>query len=567
MRDRERNQDLGLGTSGRDVDRADRRRQASSSANGDDHDGSTTEYFDIPPLAPSGSSAALGVDQSRPLPPSPYGHGPSASASTMSLADLATTTTLPSSKLQLRPQRAPPVDSYSVANNRSPTIGSASSPEPGRSSSQLGSTSFSSTASGAQQPRVPSPSSSSNVIAGGVPPSGRSRTPVPSSLATMPEEDSGPSTSIARGADGVDLQQQQQQQQPRLRSPTHGSFSGPSAPQSRSGSLSAPATAEQKSANRRSGFYGSMSARGSIDEAALNLTTSTQFAGPTTTTGTVDQNSLAGFSTSAAQDHFPASSALVHNGDRDPDPVHDEQDNFPDDAGEPDSTSFLPELHQSMSFYDPDTLLFLNNVGKGSIGGDAGSNPSSPQGKSSKMAAKSFNGSPIYRRGENDDTDEFPAEAPTTAFGDHDDATELDEHLERLSVSDDDAADLSMLSSADGRAPRRTPGRRDLVDEDGVGSESGHSQQRRHQRRQRGSDVLQQVRESIRSSRQGGTGGEGAGGLDVELVEMLLGELDGTKKEMQELQSKYSAFRVRPQVRSWTNGDRSWLTLIAQSRR
>jgi len=29
------------------------------------------------------------------------------------------------------------------------------------------------------------------------------------------------------------------------------------------------------------------------------------------------------------------------------------------------------------------------------------------------------------------------------------------------------------------------------------------------------------------------------------LVEMLLGELEGTKKEMSDLQSKYNAFRVR----------------------
>lgn len=33
-------------------------------------------------------------------------------------------------------------------------------------------------------------------------------------------------------------------------------------------------------------------------------------------------------------------------------------------------------------------------------------------------------------------------------------------------------------------------------------------------------------------------------GLDVDLVEMLLGELDGTKMEMRDLQGKYSAFRV-----------------------
>ena len=59
-------------------------------------------------------------------------------------------------------------------------------------------------------------------------------------------------------------------------------------------------------------------------------------------------------------------------------------------------------------------------------------------------------------------------------------------------------------------------------------------------------DVARKVRESIRLSKASGDGGDsGKGGLDVELVEMLLGELEVTKREMKDLQEKYNAFRVR----------------------
>lgn len=144
-------------------------------------------------------------------------------------------------------------------------------------------------------------------------------------------------------------------------------------------------------------------------------------------------------------------------------------------VGEP--PSFVSELHNSVSFYDPDTLLFLDHVG---------SAPTSPQGKN-------LNGQRY-----SNDISQVPAE-----------------QIEHLSPDlggphSDDEEDKRMV-----REPK--------------------------------SEVVRKVRESIQSSRQGidSEGGGAGSSLDVELVEMLLGELDGTKKEMKELQGKYNAFRVR----------------------
>ena len=59
------------------------------------------------------------------------------------------------------------------------------------------------------------------------------------------------------------------------------------------------------------------------------------------------------------------------------------------------------------------------------------------------------------------------------------------------------------------------------------------------------SEVARKVRESIQISRTSQHDELGAGpkGLDVELVEMLLAELETTKKELQEMQDKYNTFR------------------------
>lgn len=65
------------------------------------------------------------------------------------------------------------------------------------------------------------------------------------------------------------------------------------------------------------------------------------------------------------------------------------------------------------------------------------------------------------------------------------------------------------------------------------------------------SEVATKLRESIRTSREGSAAAAGGMSMDVELVEMLLSELDGTRREMQSLQSKYNAFRVRSRFSGW----------------
>ena len=141
-------------------------------------------------------------------------------------------------------------------------------------------------------------------------------------------------------------------------------------------------------------------------------------------------------------------------------------------AGEP--PSFVSELHNSVSFYDPDTLLFLDHVG---------STPTSPQGKNLNGLRYS------------NDISHVPAEQ------------------------------IEHLSPELGGAPS---------DDD----ENDHGGAREPK-----SEVARKVRESIQSSKREGDNAGGSS-LDVELVELLLSELDGTKKEMKELQGKYNAFRV-----------------------
>jgi hypothetical protein len=55
------------------------------------------------------------------------------------------------------------------------------------------------------------------------------------------------------------------------------------------------------------------------------------------------------------------------------------------------------------------------------------------------------------------------------------------------------------------------------------------------------SALATRVRESIRRSRDGGA----AMAVDVDLVEMLLRELEETKEKMKDLQTEYTAIRVR----------------------
>lgn len=134
-----------------------------------------------------------------------------------------------------------------------------------------------------------------------------------------------------------------------------------------------------------------------------------------------------------------------------------------------------------MSFYDPDTLLFLNHVGS---------------------------------------TGDKALPDPTLSLN--------DEAMERLGTP---SPVPSAVASGDDATDDDTP----------LGGGAGGSGSR---------GVARRVRESIRLRKRESEGRSGAAplsvaGLDVELVEMLLAELEATKKEMKEIKSKYNAFRVR----------------------
>lgn len=159
----------------------------------------------------------------------------------------------------------------------------------------------------------------------------------------------------------------------------------------------------------------------------------------------------------------------------------------------PPVNSYLPDLHQSVSFYDPDTLLFLNHVG---------SAPSSPKlGKPPLGMNKAL---------------------PDLTF------SVDDQSIERLSpspgpadVSGDEEEEYGNGASGDGAVNVGIPGGRR-------------------------NDIARKVRESIHVAKRESEGGaQPPGALDVELVEMLLKELEETKREMKEIKGKYNAFRVR----------------------
>ncbi|GAA6046909.1 hypothetical protein JCM3770_003424 [Rhodotorula araucariae] len=238
----------------------------------------------------------------------------------------------------------------------------------------------------------------------------------------------------------------------------------------RQGSLAAPMAS--RSERRRSGFYGA-NARPSLGDEAL-------------------APHLGGVS------EAPAAAAVL------PDQLYTPSSVTPLRAAHPHSGSTeAADLHASMSFYDPDTLLFLKHVG--------GSAPSSPRlvppdghGHGHGSAARA------------------PPELALTLDG---------EALERLGTpspapsggGEDENEDESTDDAAQGG-------------DDGGGGGGG---------------VARRVRESIRLQRRESEGHAGparsasssAVGLDVELVEMLLNELEATKREMKEIKSKYNAFR------------------------
>ncbi|KAI5478305.1 signal transducer [Pseudohyphozyma bogoriensis] len=249
---------------------------------------------------------------------------------------------------------------------------------------------------------------------------------------------------------------------PTFPSSRQGSLSSlPTAPSSRQGSLSAPPGVD-KTNNRRSGFYGAFQ-RPTVDpDAPEQLADRDGAISPPPRDSRVSSLAEAaapGRSTPSPAPSFNSTSAATSGA----------------------TPSFLPELHNSMSFYDPDTLLFLDHVG---------SEPGSP--KHPKMLKESQRS---YSNGMVD-----------------------------LSATADQVEHLS----PDIGAPKE-------------GGEEEEEEEETSRERNPKSEVARKVRESIRRSREGTKGG--AMSMDVDLVEMLLAELDSTKKGMQDLQSKYNAFR------------------------
>ncbi|KDE09382.1 hypothetical protein MVLG_00288 [Microbotryum lychnidis-dioicae p1A1 Lamole] len=237
-----------------------------------------------------------------------------------------------------------------------------------------------------------------------------------------------------------------------------------------------PINAEQKQMNRRSGFYG-FAQRPSIDDAA-----------PVATDDLDVAYERIGNEEEPVEDD-DRSPAKENNVNEDPTEAlpYSAPQHEPPAAAHPPSSTYLPDLHNSMSFYDPDTLLFLNHV-------------ASPRNHS---ASNSLSHGPTPPRksldeGKTHSQRRGPSEAST--------ASDAIEHLSP------DLAGAEFDSSRD------------------VATAGGRS-------------VARKVRESIRLSRDGMEGKTGGASLDVELVEMLLNELEETKKEMQEWQSRYDAFR------------------------
>lgn len=174
-----------------------------------------------------------------------------------------------------------------------------------------------------------------------------------------------------------------------------------------------------------------------------------------------------------------------------------------------------------MSFYDPDSLLFLNGIG---------SNPTSPKNNNN----------------DNDDDEER--------------GRELEEEEEEEEL-------LSKTTSSGARQPRKPQSgkqRRQRPSGDGSSnSGSGDEEDRGFDDDDDPDDgdrgakdnntVARKVRESIQLAKRESDGqGSIQSGLDVELVEMLLGELEGTKREMSDLQGKYNAFRVTLSLSSFS---------------
>ncbi|GAA5901817.1 hypothetical protein JCM8208_003596 [Rhodotorula glutinis] len=262
-----------------------------------------------------------------------------------------------------------------------------------------------------------------------------------------------------------------------------------------SASLAAPTMS--KSERRRSGFYGAQ-ARPSLGEEAI----SAQLGGAVASSNEAGEPALAPEALFAPSTTPPNPPAHPHPHQHShPHPHPHSHSHAPSPPHAPSSSD---DLHTSMSFYDPDTLLFLNHVG-GAPSSSLPDYPSSslapgPADKALPDPTLSLNDEAIERLG-------TPSPAPSAV------------------ASGDDATDDDTPLGAIG----------------GGGSGGGG-----------GNGVARRVRESIRLQKRESEGraSEGTGsaplsvaGLDVELVEMLLAELEATKKEMKEIKSRYNAFR------------------------
>ncbi|GAA5846906.1 hypothetical protein JCM9279_006946 [Rhodotorula babjevae] len=245
-----------------------------------------------------------------------------------------------------------------------------------------------------------------------------------------------------------------------------------------SASLAAPTMS--KSERRRSGFYGAQ-ARPSLGEEAI----SAQLGGSASSNGAGEASQPEPLFAPSTTPPNPPSHSHPH-----PAP-HPHSHSHSRASSPPHAPSSSDDLHTSMSFYDPDTLLFLNHVG----GAPSSSVQPGTADKALPDPTLSLNDEAIERLG-------TPSPAPSAV------------------ASGDDATD----------------------DDTPLGAIGGGG----------GNGVARRVRESIRLQKRESEGraSEGTGsaplsvaGLDVELVEMLLAELEATKKEMKEIKSRYNAFR------------------------
>ncbi|GAA6006236.1 hypothetical protein JCM11491_002080 [Sporobolomyces phaffii] len=313
--------------------------------------------------------------------------------------------------------------------------------------------------------------------------------------------------------------------------PTHYGGDGSLSPKlpleaSRQGSLSAPTTGVDKSANRRSGFYG----RPSIsDESPAPSTTTTTAAGGPVRASSTDDSAAAALSrtpptaTSSTPLFTPPPPSAV--------PI-DQQ--TPPASSFPSSNDSSQRLHGSMSFYDPDSLLFLNGIG---------SNPASP-----KISSSEQDSLPSITRTSGDGGGPRRSTPSRGRDDDEDDEQELLEPLATdLNRSHSKRHGGGAGATATATARRQRPSG-DGSSNSGSGDDDDDEEEEGERRRAGGdaggkSEVARKVRESIQLAKRESDGHSVQSGLDVELVEMLLGELEGTKKEMNDLQSKYNAFR------------------------